>query len=144
MGDGMGKEGRKEEDRRKGKGQEMEKVKKKRKRTLNWSVPPHPHSLTLKSTTHTPTSNTHTKHHPPEKSSKSLFSHGIHVQKQCSLAVSTYADTNPHHYFLSGKATTEKQTHVARQYICWVNWSQTPLFMLQEEGNKDPLPFTPI
>lgn len=29
MGDGMGKEGRKEEDRRKGKGQEMEKVKKK-------------------------------------------------------------------------------------------------------------------
>lgn len=29
MGEGMGKEGRKEEDRRKGKGQEMEKVKKK-------------------------------------------------------------------------------------------------------------------
>lgn len=29
MGDGMGKEGRKEEDRRKGKGHEMEKVKKK-------------------------------------------------------------------------------------------------------------------
>lgn len=65
MGEGMGKEGRKEEDRRKGKGQEMEKVKKKWKRTLNWSVPPHPHFLALKSTTHSYQQNPHQA--PPSK-----------------------------------------------------------------------------
>lgn len=132
-----GRQGKGERTRN-GKGEE--KVKKNPKLQCSHS----PHYLALERATHSYQHNPH-QAPPSKKVIQELGPCSLEglMNRKCSLAVSTYVDTNPCHYFLFGKAATERQPHMAHQYIFWVNWFQTPPFILQEQGNKDPLPLTP-
>ena len=101
------------------------------------STPP---NLWLYTELYIPSSTTNTKF-PPTKQTHTqknwtLFFHETNVQKRILSAASTYADSNPHHYFLYGKEATEQQPHRDHQYICWGKWSQTPLSYSRDKRIK--------